>query len=1265
MQKTSYNNPDKNKIFHIDQVLDSVHDIILFLNPSDLKIIDANHKAVEAYQITKEKLIELTVLYLSKFPEQENQMISQSISSGKKINYETVHFDSNGEEISLKVSVSGIENAEEKFLIYSASKISTDTSQKILAESGNLFQLLYDYNPLISFTIDSDGKILSLNKSAINELHYSESEITGSHISKIYHPEDEQLINFQISQCLGNPNKPFTWELRLLTKTGSVLWVRVSAIAIKTFEEKNEIIVVCDNITHQKDTEKTLIDYAKSLQRMLDASPLGVLVYTLDESNNLRLISTNASAEQILGIKSDSYLYRRIEEIFPSLQQQTANEFRKIAKEGGNLLFQKIKYYDKHISGIYEYSAIQLAENTVAIFFTDITEREKTLELLKESESKYKTLFEASNDAILLLKNEYFIEANQKALQLFGCRIEDLINKTPVDFSPDFQEDGNSSQTAALEKINNALNGSPQFFEWKHKKLDNSEFDAEVSLFATEIKGEKFIQAIVRDITEKKKAQKQIAMFANAFKNISESVIIGDLQDNIIFVNDAFSKTYGYSIDEVLGRNVSIIRSKKNPTNIVREILPQTLKGGWKGELINVKKSGEEIIVSLSTSPIYDEGGKLIALCGIVEDITDRKKTIQRLAESEERFRSLVNSIAEAVVIVDWNGKILFANQSAAKLVDLDSPEKGVGKSITEFLHPSDIDKAIRMISFDNDFSQQRTEKYRILTISNKIKWVESISEKVRFQDQFVLLSTLRDITERIKTEEMLHLLTNALHSAANGVVITNSEGKIVWVNEAIPKLTGYSEEELIGKSTSIFKSGLLPDMFYSNLWNTITAGKVWKGELINKKKNGTFYDEEMTITPIFDDTHNITHFIAIKQDITERKKSERELREAKVKAEEMNKLKTSFLANMSHELRTPLVGILGFAELLRDNITDTEMSQMASRIYASGKRLLETLNSILDLSRIEANKLELKSDFINVCRVVRENILQFEALAKSKNLYLKADIPNEELISFLDDRILHQILNNLVNNALKFTKAGGVTLIVEKEKVAERNFISIKVKDTGIGIPEESLPKIFEEFRQVSEGLDRKFDGTGLGLTLTKKFVELLGGSITVESKLNEGSSFIIRFPLEEQNVDDSSKSNETELNNESAIIDQFNKSLNILLVENDEASIEVTKLFLKDKFNLDIVLDGENALKLINERKYDLILMDINLGKSMSGIEVTQKIKMLSDYKNVPIIAMTAYAMVGDKEEFFKAGCTHYLSKPFKKDQLIGIINDAISNL
>ncbi|MGQ9644859.1 MAG: PAS domain S-box protein, partial [Ignavibacterium sp.] len=536
----------------------------------------------------------------------------------------------------------------------------------------------------------------------------------------------------------------------------------------------------------------------------------------------------------------------------------------------------------------------------------------------------------------------------------------------------------------------------------------------------------------------------------------SECVIIGDTQDNIIFVNEAFTKTYGYKTEEIIVKNVSLIRSSKNPIHVVQEILPKTLKGGWKGELINVKKSGEEFIISLSTSPIYDDKGNLIALAGIVEDITERKKTIQQLAESEERFRSLVNNIVEAVIIADWNGKILFANKSAAKLVDIDSPEKGIGRSVTEFLHPSNIDRAIRLISFEKGSNETIRDTFQLVTSKNQIRWVESMSSRIRFQNEYVLLTTLRDITERIKTEELLHLLTNALHNAANGVMITEVNGKIIWVNEAIEKLSGYNEKELIGKTPSLFKSGLMPDEFYSKMWHTVQSGKVWKGELINKRKDGSYYEEEMTITPILNENNEISHFISIKQDITDRKRNEREIREAKVKAEEINKLKSSFLANMSHELRTPLVGILGFAELLRDNISEKEHSEMASRIHKSGKRLLETLNSILDLSRIEANKLELKLDNINVCRVVRENLMQFEALASTKNLYLKDDLVDDEIISYLDEKILHQILNNLINNAIKYTQKGGITIEVRKGVIDNSENVFIKIKDTGIGIPPE-----------------------------------------------------------------------------------------------------------------------------------------------------------------------------------------------------------------
>lgn len=1257
------------KVFDDDLLkyfLNTIHDLIILIEPEEYKILSVNDAAIKTYHTSSENFIGSNYLSLTANPEKDIELIQRVNEIGKPLEFETIHLSSKGERILLQAKLSKLLIEEKHLIILSAREIKSDKNLvSKLQSADNRFEILFENSPLMTFIIDSEGNILNTNTAVQTELQYIQTDLIGKHISKIYHPEDEQLINFQINQCLQNRNKPFTWELRLLNRFNNIVWVRVSSVSFDSEKGEPHIMIVCDNITIQKDTEKTLIEYAKSLQRMLDASPLGVLVYSLDEENNLRLITTNHSTEKILGIKSEDFLYKRIEEIFPSLPQQTVvKKFKEIASKGGNTLFQKIKYFDKNVSGVFEYSAIQLAEKTVAIFFTDITEREKALEQLAENELKYKTLFEGANDAILLMKNEYFIDANQKALTMFGCSKEDLINKTPMDFSPEYQEDGEASELKALRFINNALSGNPQLFEWKYIRKDKTEFDADVSLFSVEIKGEKFIQAIVRDITEKKKAQKQIAMFANAFRNISECVIIGDTQDNIVFVNEAFTKTYGYKTEEIIGKNVSLIRSPKNPVHIVQEILPKTLKGGWKGELINVRKSGEEFIISLSTSPILDEKGNLIALAGIVEDITERKQTIQRLTESEERFRSLVNNIIEAVIIVDWNGKILFANQSAAKLVDLDSPEKGVGRSVTEFLHPSNIDKAIRLISFERDSNEMIRDTFQIVTAKDQIKWVESMSSKIRFQNQYVLLTTLRDITERIKKDEMLHLLTNALHNAANGVLITDVNGVIIWANKAFEKLSGYNEQDLIGKTTSIFKSGLMPDEFYSQMWKTIQSGKVWKGEIINKRKDKSIYEEEMTITPILNDKNELSHFIAIKQDITERKKIEREIREAKVKAEEINKLKSTFLANMSHELRTPLVGILGFAELLRDNISDREYSEMASRIHTSGKRLLDTLNSILDLSRIEANKMELKLDHINVCRVVRENLMQFEALASTKNLYLRSKLESDEIISYLDEKILHQILNNLINNAIKYTQKGGVTVDVFTGSHNNTKKVFIRITDTGIGIPQESISKIFEEFRQVSEGLDRKFEGTGLGLTLTKKFVEVLGGKIQVSSEVNKGSVFTISFPVDDsQNLqtEKDSKTESDKLQNEKVNLKAHPK---ILLVENDEASIEVTKLFLQGISELDVATNGEQAIEFVKKKNYDIVLMDINLGRGLSGLDVTKQIRAQSGYEKIPIVAVTAFAMIGDKEEFIKAGCTHYIAKPFKKNELLEIINEIISS-
>lgn len=275
-------------------------------------------------------------------------------------------------------------------------------------------------------------------------------------------------------------------------------------------------------------------------------------------------------------------------------------------------------------------------------------------------------------------------------------------------------------------------------------------------------------------------------------------------------------------------------------------------------------------------------------------------------------------------------------------------------------------------------------------------------------------------------------------------------------------------------------------------------------------------YWEKVLISPMIDEKGRMTHYVAIKEDISQRKEMERMLIEAKEKAEEMNRLKSNFLANMSHELRTPMIGILGYSELLKSELNDNpELLELASVINRAGNRLMETLNLILDLSRIESGNLEVSIDLVELNTLVSECIQLFEENAKQKNLFIKNNFTVNHITTSTDTRLLALAVNNLINNAIKFTNSGGITVEVKTFSQSSKDFAVISVQDTGIGIPEDKQSIIFDEFRQVSEGYSRSFEGTGLGLTLTKKAVEILNGSISFESEPGIGSTFSITIPL------------------------------------------------------------------------------------------------------------------------------------------------------
>ncbi len=409
------------------------------------------------------------------------------------------------------------------------------------------------------------------------------------------------------------------------------------------------------------------------------------------------------------------------------------------------------------------------------------------------------------------------------------------------------------------------------------------------------------------------------------------------------------------------------------------------------------------------------------------------------------------------------------------------------------------------------------------------------------------------------------------------------------------------------------------------------------------------------TLIPIFDESAGCSYILVVGQDISEWKKKEEELLKLKMQAEESNRLKSTLLSNMNHEVRTPLHGILGLAELMKEDLEFGEHKKMANEISKAGKRLLNTLHSIIELSTLEADKIDVNYTKVDLSEVVQLIFDKFRTDAESKGLYFHLEINCFDLRLHIDRTLFTEILNNLIDNALKFTNTGGIKVIVEKMIKDDNCYALIKIIDTGIGISSQSKEKIFDEFIQESNGFSRSHEGIGLGLTLVKKMTTIMGGEITVESEKHIGSVFSLKFPALSEYLNKESivsVPSKTKYTNENLPL--------ILMVEDNELNSKLTSTFLKNVCRVEIAQDALTALQKIKEAFYDAILMDINLGSGMNGVDALNEIRKVNYYKDIPIIAMTGYAFKNDKNNLLECGFTHYLSKPFEKIQLINLMNE-----
>jgi two-component system sensor histidine kinase/response regulator len=568
-------------------------------------------------------------------------------------------------------------------------------------------------------------------------------------------------------------------------------------------------------------------------------------------------------------------------------------------------------------------------------------------------------------------------------------------------------------------------------------------------------------------------------------------------------------------------------------------------------------------------------------------------------------------------------------------------------------------------------------------------------SDDARLEGFFVIHS---DVSKLKKDYLSLQNFRSAVEKSPSVIVITNLGGVIRYVNPAFEKITGYSADEAIGQHTRLLKSGLQDADYYKQMWGALKKQKHWEGVFQNRRKDATIYWEYASISEIKDENESPIGYIAIKQDITQQKEAEfelarlnRELDQASrfadamaTKAQNANQAKTSYLAEMSHEIRTPMNGILGLSELLLDTALDEDQRKFIEIIHSSGESLLQLINNILDLSKIEAGRVELAEEAFSLSGLLDDVLNALHANARKKDLDLVlqkgGDVPD---VIFGDRRCLRQIMLNLLGNAIKFTDAGDVRLSVDVNAGSESaSELLFSIRDSGVGITPEDQQKLFVKYSQAGRTSQQLSGGTGLGLVISKELVERMQGSIGVRSPLKQdcvpptpgaGTEFWVKLPLRlsASSQNDSAQNPQTPTSNgngvdtHSARIKAERAKKKLLLAEDNPTNRMVAELMLKKMgYSVRAVENGQQAVEWACAECFDLVLMDIQM-PVMDGFEASLAIRNANDFAtpvNVPIVATTARAMITDRDKCFEVGMNAFLAKPISIDQLATTLEELL---
>lgn len=1036
---------------------------------------------------------------------------------------------------------------------------------KALKESEEKFKVIFNRSFGLVGLLTPDGRVLEANETALKMIGKEMPDIYNTPFEKSPWFNHSVIEQTKITDAIirAAEGQFVRFNTTHLDSEGMLRYIDFSISPVKDeFGKTIFLIPEGRDITDVIKAEEEIKERARVYSTLL--SNLPGFVYRCRNDRNWTMEFISSGCEEITGYKPEEFINNNLiafnDIIAAEYQEVIWNEWQKILKEKSFFEYEykivtkdgSTKWIWERGRGIYSNSGELLF---LEGFIADITERKQSQDALKESEELFRNLAESTSTAIFIYQHNKFVFANKAAEILTGYSNEELMEHNFWEFvHPDFRE---LAKERGLSRQKGA--NIPNRYEFKILKKDGSDIWIDFAAGKINWKGKPAAIGSAFDINDKKlneiKLQKDEELF-RAISNLTSDYLFStniDSNGNLVhtWVGGAFEKLTGYKFEEY--KQIGGWRALLHPDDVEKD--DETLKKLMNNqnaitELRTFHKNGNIVWVRIYAKPIWDyESNKFLGIQGAVQDVTERRSA-QLIQQIQYNIASAITSSLKTYELFDIVRKELaqlmntrnffvafYDEKNNTLSSDLDKDEKdAIGtwsaeKSLTGYLIKSQktllLSKREIIEMSNKGFFELVGTLPEIwlgspLRIGKKIIGaivVQSYDDPHAYDESSVkifevIANQLSIYIEKKRTEEELSILARAIYQTPLSIVVTDTSGNLVYVNPSFEKVSGYSKEEILGQNIRILSSNNHETEFYKNLWDTILSGKDWEGEILNKKKNGVLYWEHQIISPVINDEGVTTHFVAIKEDVTEKKRMIQEIIDAKERAIASEKLKTEFLAQISHEIRTPINIMTSNFQLIKDEVEDKiepEFLELFSSISRASHRIIRTVDLILNMSELQTGAYQPNMKKINLDTEILQSLqIEYLHLAQGKKIELiyKSTSTNPVIVG--DEYSVMQIFANLIDNAIKYTDKGKIEIRLFDTQTNDK---IVEVKDSGIGMSKEFLSKVFQPFVQEEHGYTRSYEGNGLGLALVKNYCSINDAVIEVESEKGVGSTFRVKF--------------------------------------------------------------------------------------------------------------------------------------------------------